>query len=65
MLWKQKKRQYKRAYVLHETPNRVMICRVLNEYNNLDEANEDLVKLLTGKITEEDLLKNFGKKPVI
>jgi len=35
---------------------------VLNEYKNENEADEDLIKLLTHKISEKDLLKEFTKK---
>lgn len=42
--------------MLHETHNRVLLCKILNEYDNLEQANNDLVKLLTHKTTEDDLL---------
>ena len=54
----------KKCYIMHSiTTGEYMICRVLNEYDNEKEADDDMVKLLTHKISEEDLLKEFSKKP--
>lgn len=52
----------RRGYVLHETHNRVLLCKILNEYDNLEQANNDLVKLLTHKTTEDDLLNDYDSK---
>ncbi|NLX63505.1 MAG: hypothetical protein GX022_01815 [Clostridiaceae bacterium] len=52
-----------KCYIIHSTSTgQHMICRVLNEYKNENEAEEDLIKLLTHKISEKDLLKEFTKK---
>ena len=45
------------------TTGKYMICKVLNEYDNEKEADDDMVKLLTHEISEKDLLKEFSKKP--
>jgi hypothetical protein len=38
---------------------------VLNEYNSHDEAHSDLMKILTNKKTEEQILKDYTKKKVL
>jgi len=56
-------KELKKCYIIHSTTtSKYMICRVLNEYDNEEEADEDMIKLLTHKITEKDLLKEFSKK---
>ena len=35
------------------TTGKYMICRVLNEYENEKEADDDMVKLLTHEISEK------------
>lgn len=57
-----KKKYYKRGYVIHKTSTRVMVCKILNEYASEEEAENDLVSLLTHKIKEEDLLDDFMTK---
>ena len=42
------------------TENDYKLVKVLNEYETFEEAKEDLVKLLTNKITERKLLKKFS-----
>jgi len=39
-----------------------LICKILNEYSNEEEAEEDLLRLLAHEITEDDLLSEFDKK---
>ncbi|NLX78099.1 MAG: hypothetical protein GXZ01_12175 [Clostridiaceae bacterium] len=54
----------KKCYLVHSTDTgKYMICWVLNEYTDSDEASDDLVKLLTHQISEKDLLKEFTRKP--
>lgn len=54
---------FKKCYIMHNTATgKYMICRVLNEYNSEHEADADMIKLLSHKINEEDLLKKFTKK---
>lgn len=53
----------KRGYLIHESSTGVYsICRILNEYNSMNEAQEDLCKLLVNNIKEKDLLKKYSKK---
>jgi ABC-type metal ion transport system substrate-binding protein len=53
----------KKTYILHKvTDTKYTICRVLNEYNSKQDADAELVKLLTHKKTEEELLKEYTKK---
>lgn len=49
-------------YVIHQTATKYLICRILNEYTDGNKAKEDLVRLLTHKITEDDLLNEFDQK---
>ena len=54
----------KKCYIIHSTTTgKYMNSKVLNEYDNKKEANDDMVKLLTHKISEKGLLKEFSKKP--
>jgi hypothetical protein len=54
----------KKCYIIHSTSTgEYTICRVLNEYDNKEEAKNDLIDLLTHKISEKDMLKEFTKKP--
>ena len=52
----------KRGYIIHVTKNRYFLVKILNEYNSKSEANNSLVKLLSGKVTERKLLKDYNKK---
>jgi len=54
---------FKKCYVVHKDDvGNYYICRVLNSYENEDEAISDLCNLLGHKITERDLLKVFTDK---
>lgn len=57
-----KKDRHKKGYVIHQTATKYLICRILNEYTDGNKAKEDLVRLLTHKITEDDLLNEFDQK---
>lgn len=53
----------KNAYILHEDEaGNIYICKVLNRYEDKEEAINVLARLLTKKITERQLLKEFDKK---
>lgn len=56
------KKRHKKGYLIHETQKKYFICRILNEYNDIQQAQDDLVELLGHKITEDDLLNEFDKK---
>lgn len=49
----------KTGYVLHKvTDNNYCICKILKEYDNKDEAKNDLIELLSDNITEKQLVNN-------
>lgn len=51
---------YRRSYQLIEVmKNRWRIVRILQEYDNEEQAENDLFDLVQGKITDEDLLKQL------
>ncbi len=46
-----------KGYVIHKvTDSNYCVCRILSEYDNLEEAKEALVSLLARNVTEEELL---------
>ncbi|HLR35844.1 MAG TPA: hypothetical protein VK071_11040 [Tissierellales bacterium] len=52
-----------KGYTIKTNPNdKVQLCRIINEYENIEEAKKDLVDLLTNWVTEEELLKEYTKK---
>jgi hypothetical protein len=55
----------KKAYKLVNSEVKWYICRVLNDYESIDEANKDLAALLTKRKTEKDLLKEYNKKDIM
>lgn len=45
-------------YKLEKLPNgKILLCKIINEYSNIEDAEKDLIKLVTKKITEEDIKK--------
>ena len=52
----------KKGYIVHDTPVRYLLCRIQNEYDTKEEAQSALAKLLTDKVTEKNLLKDYAKK---
>ena len=57
-----KKRYSKKGYFVHQVGRKNLLCKILNEYETRDEANEDLVNLITAETTERRLLKDFLTK---
>jgi hypothetical protein len=56
----------KKGYLLHTFSNRkIVLCKILNEYNSEQEAEQDLFKLLSGKQQEEDVLLKYSKKDIL
>jgi len=53
---------YKNGYLIHQTSTKFILCKILNEYDNQKDANDDLVNLLAHKKTEKELLKEFNSK---
>ena len=58
-------RKKKASYILHKvTESNIKLCKVLNEYDNIETANSELVKLLTNETNEKTILKNYSKKDI-
>jgi len=56
-------KKYRHVYIINEVnEHKFQICRVLNEYDSLEDADDDLLKLLTNKRSENDLLEKFNDK---
>ena len=65
--WKELKlnNETKKGYLLHTFSNsKIALCKILNEYNSEQEAEQDLFKLLSGKQQEEDVLLKYSKKDI-
>jgi hypothetical protein len=55
----------KKCFIIREsTKGKFSICLVLDEFDSQKEANFMLAGLLTSKVTMQDLLNNFEKKPI-
>lgn len=51
------------SYTVTEMKNgQYILCKILNEYDNKKDANTDMIKVVTKKITEKELLKEYDKK---
>lgn len=52
----------KKGYILHEvTDNNVLLCKILKEYDDIEDAKEDLINLLSGNTTERKIIKSNKK----
>ena len=52
-----------RGYIIHKvTDDNYCVCRILNEYKSLEKAKNALIGILSGNITEKELLDNFIKE---
>ena len=54
--------RYRKAYKLVASDVKWYLCRILNEYDNIEEAKKDLGSLLADNKTEKDLLKEYSGK---
>lgn len=53
----------RKVYLINKTDsNKYKLCKVLMEYNTIEDANKNLSELLTDKKTEKELLKEYSKK---
>ena len=53
------------AYLIHKiSDTNIKLCKVLNEYNSMEEADKALIDLLTNRKTEKEILKDYGKKDI-
>lgn len=51
------------SYTINKMPNgKYILCKILNEYDNEKDADLNLVKVATKKITEKELLKEYNEK---
>jgi hypothetical protein len=53
----------RKVYLINKTDaGKYKLCKVLNEYNTIEDANKNLSMLLTDKKSEKELLKEYSKK---
>lgn len=52
------------GYLMHKTATSYKLCKILNEYDNKEDADKDLIQLLTYNKTEKELLKDYSKKDI-
>ncbi|MBK5242627.1 hypothetical protein [Clostridium sp.] len=58
-------KKYREVYLINKSTNtKFSLCKVLNEYDSKESAMEDIMKILTKKINEIDLLKEFDGKEI-
>ena len=51
------------SYIVKELKNgKFILCKILNEYDNKEEADTDMVKVATKSISEKELLKEYSEK---
>jgi hypothetical protein len=53
----------RKVYLINKTDaGKYKLCKVLNEYDTIEDANKNLSELLTDKKTEKELIKEYSKK---
>jgi hypothetical protein len=58
-------KKFREVYLVHEMPNgENLLCKVLNRYDNDEDATNDLKDLLSKKLTEKELLVEFTNKGI-
>ncbi|NLO75879.1 MAG: hypothetical protein GX092_03255 [Clostridia bacterium] len=64
LFWKSlfKKKPYKKGYFVHQAGAKNLLCKILNEYETIEEAKEDLLALIMNETTEKKLEKDFLTK---
>lgn len=55
-------KDYKKDYFTHTMGQKHLLCKILNEYENEEEAENDLINLVVYKKTERELLQDFQMK---
>ena len=60
-----KMKEIKRYYIDTLENGKINLVKIINSYNNKDDAKKDLIKLSTGKIKEKDLLKKYSSKNLL
>ena len=58
-------KEIKRYYIDTLENGKINLVKIINSYNNKDDAKKDLIKLSTGKIKEKDLLKKYSSKNLL
>ena len=58
-------KETKRYYIDTLENGKINLVKVLNSYDNKEDAKEDLIKLSMGKIKEKDLLKQYSSKNLL
>ena len=58
-------RETKRYYIDTLENGKINLVKIINSYNNKDDAKKDLIKLSTNKIKEKDLLKKYSSKNLL
>ena len=55
--------KYPRVYLRHnDLDGKILLCKVLNEYDSNDEAIKAMAKLGVKSVNEKDLLKEYKEK---
>ena len=58
-------KKLREVYLVHEMPNgEHLLCKVLDRYDNDEDATNDLKDLLSKKLTEKELLVEFTNKGI-